>query len=116
MKTYQDLLDEVRARVRETSVTDAASLAKASDTVFLDVREAQEYNVGRIPGAVTISRGTLESDVEARVPRQKRVIVYCSSGNRSVFAADVLADMGYPSVSSLAGGFRGWVSEGGDVE
>jgi rhodanese-related sulfurtransferase len=116
MKTYQDLLDDARARVQETSVKEAAALTTAPDTVFLDVREAQEYNVGKIPGAITISRGLLESDVERVIPRQKRVVVYCSSGNRSVFAAAALAGMGYASVSSLTGGFRGWVAEGGDVD
>jgi rhodanese-related sulfurtransferase len=117
MKTYADLLAEAQARVKEIGVTDAFALRHTTgDVVFIDVREPQEYNLGKIVGAVTISRGNLEKNVEALVPREKPVVVYCASGNRSLFAADVLQEMGYSSVRSLRGGFTGWVAEGGEVE
>jgi len=117
MKTYQEMLAEAKARVREISVKDALALRHTTgDAVFLDVRDPQEYNLGRIPGAVTISRGNLEKNVEAQVPREKTVVVYCANGNRSAFAADTLAAMGYPEVRSLKEGFGGWVAEGGAVE
>src|SRR5438128_1701046 len=89
MKTYQQLLAEAKSRVREIGVKDALALAQSNpDTVFLDVREPQEYNLGKIPRAVTISRGNLEKNVETLVPRDKAVVVYCANGNRSAFAAD----------------------------
>jgi rhodanese-related sulfurtransferase len=117
MKTYQELLAETKARIREVSVREALALQKSSnDVVFLDVREPQEYNVGKIAGALTISRGNLEKNVESQVPRDKPVVVYCANGNRSAFAADVLGVMGYADVRSLREGFSGWVAEGGDVE
>jgi len=117
MKTYQEMLAEAKARVREISVKDALALRHTTgDAVFLDVRDPQEYNLGKIPGAVTISRGNLEKNVEAQVPREKTVVVYCANGNRSAFAADTLATMGYPEVRSLKEGFSGWVAEGGEVE
>jgi len=117
MKTYQQLLAEAKSRVREIGVRDALALAQSNpDTVFLDVREPQEYNLGKIPRAVTISRGNLEKNVEMQVPRDKAVVVYCANGNRSAFAADVLSVMGYSDVRSLREGFSGWVAEGGDVE
>ena len=117
MKTYHELLAEAKSRVREIGVKDALALSQSSpDTVFLDVREPQEYNLGKIPGAVTISRGNLEKNVESLVPREKSVIVYCANGNRSAFAADVLQVMGYSHVRSLREGFSGWVAEGGEVE
>src|SRR5438034_6165201 len=116
MKTYQELLAEVKARVKEISVHDAMTLRHKTDAVFLDVRDPQEYNLGKIPGAVTISRGNLEKNVEALVARDKMVVVYCANGNRSAFAADVLMVMGYGDVRSLNEGFSGWVAEGGDVE
>ncbi|HEU4995016.1 MAG TPA: rhodanese-like domain-containing protein [Gemmatimonadaceae bacterium] len=116
MKTYQELLAETKARIKEISVKDAfALLHTTGDVVFLDVREPQEYNLGKIPGAVTIGRSNLEKHVEAELPRDKTIIVYCSSGNRSAFAAVVLEEMGY-DVRSLREGFSGWVAEGGDVE
>lgn len=117
MKTYQELLAETKARVREIGVTDALALRHTTgDVVFLDVREPQEYNLGRIPGAVAISRGNLEKNVESLVPREKSVVVYCANGNRSAFAAETLATMGYEHVRSLREGFAGWVAEGGAVE
>lgn len=117
MKTYQDLLAEAKSRVREISVRDAARLRGSdSDAVFVDVRDPQEYNLGKIPGAVTISRGNLEKNVEGLVPRDKRVVVYCANGNRSAFAADTMQVMGYRDVASLREGFTGWVAEGGEVE
>jgi sulfur-carrier protein adenylyltransferase/sulfurtransferase len=117
MKTYQELLAEAKARVQEMSVKDAQALRHTTgDAVFLDVRDPQEYNLGKIPGAVTISRGNLEKNVEGQVPREKTVVVYCANGNRSAFAADTMKAMGYDHVRSLREGFTGWVAEGGDVE
>ena len=117
MKTYQELLAETKARIKEISVKDAVALRHTTgDAVFVDVREPQEYNLGKIPGAVTISRGNLEKNIEGQVPRGKPVVVYCANGNRSAFAADVLGVMGYGSVRSLREGFSGWVAEGGEVE
>jgi rhodanese-related sulfurtransferase len=116
-KTGQQLLDEARARVREISARDAIALRAARrDVVFLDIREQPEVNLGMIPGAVHLARGSMETKIEALVPREKRVIIYCANGNRSAFAADTLQQMGYGEVESMAGGFRDWVSLGGDVE
>jgi rhodanese-related sulfurtransferase len=61
-------------------------------------------------------RGTLETTIEAVVERDRPIVVYCASGNRSALAADTLQQMGYGDVSSLIGGFRGWVEAGGDID
>jgi rhodanese-related sulfurtransferase len=117
MKTGQELLDEVKQRITETSVASALdSYRRREHIVFLDVRDPNETGLGRIPGALTVSRGNLESKIEALVPRDAMVIVYCANGNRAAFAADVLEVMGYRNVTSLRDGFRGWVDAGGDVE
>jgi sulfur-carrier protein adenylyltransferase/sulfurtransferase len=117
MKTYQELLAETKARVKEIGVKDAFALRHTTgDVVFLDVRDPQEYNLGKIPGAVTISRSNLEKNVEGAVPREKPIVVYCANGNRSAFVADVMRIMGYDNVRSLREGFSGWVAEGGEVE
>ena len=115
-KTGQQLLDEARARVTEISARDAIALRAANpDVVFLDIREQPEVNLGMIPGAVHLARGSMETKIEALVPREKRVVIYCANGNRSAFAADTLQQMGYADVASLAGGFRDWVALGGEV-
>jgi sulfur-carrier protein adenylyltransferase/sulfurtransferase len=117
MKSYQQLLAEAKSRIQEIGVKDLMALRHTTgDVVILDVREQQEYNLGTIPGAITIGRSNLEKNVEAQVPRDKTVVLVCASGNRSAFAAETLKSMGYEHVRSLREGFSGWVAEGGEVE
>jgi len=116
-KSGQDLFNEAKGRVREISAADAIQRRATGEAVmFLDVRDAQEANLGKIPGAVHVSRGTLEGKVEALVPRAADVVVYCASGNRSALAVETLQQMGYTKLASLAGGFRAWAEQGGEVE
>ena len=117
MKSGQDLINEAKSRIREISAREALQLHRENaHVVFLDVRDQQEVNLGKVPGAAHVSRGNLETKIEALVPRDTRVIIYCASGNRSAFAADTMQQMGYRDVASMAGGFRDWVALGGDVE
>ncbi len=117
MKTAADLIAEAKSRITEVTPQQVMdSQRRGEPLALLDVREPQEVNLGRIPGAVHIPRGQLETSVEARIPRDAHVIVYCASGNRSAFAADTLQTMGYKNVASMSGGIRGWMEAGGDVE
>ncbi len=116
-KTGTDLVDEARSRIREISAADAKAMIDRGDAVtYLDVREPNEWNLGHIPKAVHIPRGNLESKVEALVPRDAKVIVYCARANRSALAADTMQVMGYTDVMSLAGGWGDWVAADGPVE
>lgn len=117
MKTANELVAEARQRITEVSPQDVQRMQQANeDVVILDVRDRNEWNLGHIPGALHISRGTLESNVEKAVPREKRVVAYCASGNRSALAADTMREMGYRDVSSMKGGWKAWVDAGGDVD
>jgi rhodanese-related sulfurtransferase len=116
-KTGTDLVDEARSRIREIAAADAKAMIDRGDSVIcLDVREPNEWNLGHIPKAVHIPRGNLESKVEALVPRDAKVIVYCARANRSALAADTMQTMGYTDVMSLAGGWADWVGADGPVE
>ena len=116
-KTATDLFTEVRARVTQLTVDEAMQQRETHpDTVMLDCREPNEWNLGHIPGALFIPRGILESNVEAAIPREARVIIYCSSGNRSAMAVETLRQMGYADVVTMDGGFRGWIESGGEFE
>jgi rhodanese-related sulfurtransferase len=116
-RTGRDLVDEARARVKEISGADARELRARDPTlVFLDVREANEWNLGRVPGAKHITRGNLESRVEALLSRDQNILVYCARGNRSALAAVTLAEMGYASVASISDGWAGWLAADGEVE
>lgn len=114
MKTGTDLINEAKERIREVSPHEA--LQEQDTAVFIDCREPNEFNLGHIPGAILIPRGQLEQNIEALVTRDKRIILYCASGNRSALGADTLQQMGYTNVVSLAAGFRGWFEAGGEID
>jgi len=117
MKTGAQLLAEARGRIKEVTPQEVMQMqARGEKITLLDVRDLQEVNLGKIPGTLHISRGNLESKVEAQIPRDAHVVIYCASGNRSVFATETLKQMGYANVASMSGGFRGWATSGGDIE
>ena len=114
-KSGVDLIDAAKAKIREVRASDAVNNPEPG-VIYYDCREPNEYALGHIPGAVFLPRGNLETKVEAVLPRNKTILVYCASGNRSALAADTMQQMGYTDVASMADGFRGWVDAGGEVE
>jgi molybdopterin/thiamine biosynthesis adenylyltransferase/rhodanese-related sulfurtransferase len=111
--TYDALIRDLRGKIAEIDVATLAVELKSQTPVVLDVREADEHAQGMIPTTVHIARGFLEQRIERTVPnRETPVVVYCESGNRSVFAARTLVELGYVNVRSLAGGFTGWKRAG----
>jgi rhodanese-related sulfurtransferase len=116
-KSYHDLVREAKTRVREVSPRETMRvLQEHPETVLIDCREPNEFALGYIPGALLIPRGVLEQNVERAVPRDRPVILYCASGNRSALAAEVLHAMGYLDAASMSEGIRGWVDAGGPIE
>lgn len=79
------------------------------DSIVLDVREAEEYEAGHIPGAVLLPVGSISGDTAAAaIPEtDSLVLVYCRSGRRSKLAAEALAGLGYSNVKEF-GGILGW--------
>ena len=117
MPSYRELLQQVRAEIAELDAEHARELIDGGDPVVVDVREQDEWDEGHIPGAVHIPRGHLESRIERAAPDpSRRVLLYCSAGNRSAFAAKTLEEMGFEDVASLAGGFTDWKRNGFPVE
>ena len=113
MPSYRELLQQVKDEIEEIDAARAADLIETDSPVFVDVRERSEWDEGHIPGAVHVPRGHLESRIEHAVPdRDARVVLYCSAGSRSAFAAKALAELGYENVVSLAGGFTDWKRNG----
>src|SRR3989442_8443898 len=109
MATYRELLARVKAEIDEVDAVRARELIETGDPVILDVREQDEWDEGHIPGALHVPRGNLESRIEGAAPdRERAVLVYCSAGNRSAFAAKTLEELGYADVVSLSGGFTDW--------
>jgi sulfur-carrier protein adenylyltransferase/sulfurtransferase len=117
MPSYRELLQQVRHEISEVDAGGARDLIDERDPLVVDVREQDEWDEGHIPGAVHIPRGFLESRIERAAPDSTRpVLLYCSAGNRSAFAAKTLAELGYEDVASLAGGFTDWKRNGFPVQ
>jgi len=109
-KTYRELVDGAKSRIKEVGTGEIQAMA---DSTIVDVREDAEWDQGHLPGAMHLSRGVLEYRVEKLLPdKDAPIVLYCGGGGRSALAADVLQEMGYTNVCSLAGGFRGWTAAG----
>jgi sulfur-carrier protein adenylyltransferase/sulfurtransferase len=117
MATYRELLAQVKTEIDEISSIEAHERLESSDgSIFVDVREPDEWDEGHIPGAIYTGRGRLEQRIEGLVPDKGRaLVVYCSAGSRSAFSAKVLEELGYSNVVNLAGGFSDWKRNGFEV-
>jgi sulfur-carrier protein adenylyltransferase/sulfurtransferase len=116
-KTGQDLIEEAKQQIEEVTPEQVREMqARGERVVYLDVREPNEWNLGRLPQAVHLPRGNLETKIEALIDRNQKVVIYCARGNRSALAALTMKQMGYESVASMARGFQGWADISGEVE
>src|SRR5436305_7763517 len=112
MASYRDLLQAAKSEIEEADARNAQALLD-DGAVLVDVRERDEWEQGRIPGAVHVPRGYLEQRIEQAAPdRSQPVVLYCAAGNRSAFAAKTLAELGYERPVSLAGGYTDWQQNG----
>jgi rhodanese-related sulfurtransferase len=120
-KTLGDFVREARARICEWSAEDAHDRLAAGHVLVVDVREADEFTLGHLPGALSVPRGILEGAADPgyklRVEplcraRRQPTLLYCQTGARSAMAAATLQEMGFEQVYSLAGGVECWVAEG----
>ena len=79
--------------------------------VIVDVRRADEYAAGHIPGAILIPNESIGTEKPEQLPNKDQIIlIYCRSGNRSKQAAQKLADMGYTNIYEF-GGINTWTGE-----
>lgn len=119
-KSLKDFVTDAKSRIREISAADAATLTSNPTVLILDVREPAEWAEAHLPGALHVPRGMLEAKADMDYPnreprladRGQTIIVHCASGARSAMAADVLQQMGFTDVRSLAGGIAAWSAAG----
>jgi rhodanese-related sulfurtransferase len=113
-EAFLRLVNESRARVRETNVQEVKKRMDAGEKfTVVDVREDNEWARGHLPGAIHMGRGVIERDIETRFPDKKtELVLYCGGGFRSALSADNLQKMGYTNVISMDGGWRGWLEAG----
>jgi len=86
----------------------------AEGAQLIDVRRDYEFEAGRIGGARQIEMNDLTANAET-IDRDRPVIFYCRTGNRSGMAADAFREAGYEAYN-LAGGIEGWVAEGRELD
>lgn len=108
---FLTLVEMVRENINETDVFAVKKmLDNADDIILIDVREESEWVAGHIPGAIHLSKGIIERDIEKKIPdKSKALVLYCGGGFRSALAADNIQKMGYTHVLSMDGGMRAWL-------
>jgi len=126
-KSLDDLVREALAVVEEVRPEEVRRLLDRPGREgweIVDVREADEFAEGHVPGARNFPRGMLEvrADLEHKkrdpwlADRSRKLILYCGGGNRSALAAQVLQQMGFTQVRSLAEGWTGWTARDFPIE
>ncbi len=118
MKKFNELVAESAKNVTEIFPWDLEERFQENPSLLLlDIREPYEYDAMHIKDSLNVPRGVLETacewDYEETISllvksRDKEVIVACHSGNRSIFACEVMQKLGYKNVVSLKTGLRGW--------
>ena len=122
-KTTAHLIAEAKGRIENLSPAAVAAELEGGDVLLVDVREAEEWQQGSIPGAIHTSRGMLEFSADPTSAYYRpgfdpagRIILFCASGGRSALAADMLQILGYDRIAHLDGGLKAWRDAGLTVE
>jgi len=115
---FLKLVNDSKSRIREVSVDETRQRMNADRRVrLIDVREDNEWQAAHASGAEHLGKGIIERDIEAQIAdKSTELILYCGGGFRSALAADVLQQMGYTNVFSMAGGWKAWKDSGAPVE
>ena len=121
--SVKQMMETANAAVPRITAAEARDMIAKGNTLVVDVRDAPEVEKsGKLAGAVNVSRGMLEFRADPESPahdpafrKDRPIILYCASGGRSALAGKTLVDMGFKDVRNL-GGFKDWVSAGGEVE
>src|SRR6195256_3855787 len=115
---FLKLVNDAKSRIREVTVAETrARLVADANVRLIDVREDHEWDAAHAAGAEHLGKGIMERDIEAAAPdKASELILYCGGGYRSALVADVLQQMGYTNVYSMAGGWKAWKDAGAPVE
>jgi rhodanese-related sulfurtransferase len=106
------LVNDAKSRVEEIDIAAYQEMAREGH-LLIDVREDHEWAAGHAAGAIHMSKGTIERDIEVHVPdASTKMVLYCGGGYRSALVADALRKMGYRHAISLDGGWRAWNEAG----
>src|SRR5207244_13218091 len=111
--SFEQLVTEAKKNITEISPQDAAAKLKSGEAVIVDVRDKDEWDEGHIPGALHMSRGTIELDIEEKVPDTNAMIIcHCGGGGRGEPATESLKKMGSRNGRNMPGGSKAWKAKG----
>lgn len=115
---FLKIVNDAKSRIKEVTVQETRDrLSANANAKLIDVREDNEWEAAHAAGAEHLGKGIIERDIETAVPdKSTELILYCGGGYRSALAADVLWQMGYTNVWSMAGGWKAWKESGAPVE
>jgi rhodanese-related sulfurtransferase len=106
------LVNEAKSHIKQVDIAQYQEMARDGH-VLIDIREDHEWAQGRAAGAIHLSKGIIERDIESEIPdKSTTMVLYCGGGYRSALAAQELQKMGYHNVISLDGGWRAWNQAG----
>ena len=110
----KDMVAKAKASIQKVSAADVkAMIDKKDKVIYLDVRDSGEFAAGHLPGAMNISRGTLEFNVFNKIQDQNaKIIVYCKTAGRSSLATKTLNDLGYKNAILMDASFESWIKAG----
>jgi rhodanese-related sulfurtransferase len=113
-KTPEQLVKESKALIKEVSIDDVKKMIDTKENVIiLDVTDKHEFEGGHLPGAINISRGTLEFKVAQIIPdKNSKIVVYCGLDLRGPLATKTLNDLGYNNAVNMAGVLKAWKAAG----
>ena len=98
---------------KEVSAKEARDLIESRDPLVLDVRTPREFYGGHLKDAKLIPVQQLEARIsEIEDHKDKEILLYCRSGNRSTVAAEILRRNGFTKLYNMRHGIRGWLQEG----
>jgi rhodanese-related sulfurtransferase len=111
---FLKLVRDAKTRIKEEDIHATKKRMDSGERfVLIDTREDSEWARGHLPGAIHLSKGIIERDIENSIPdKGATIVLYCGGGFRSALAADNLRKMGYGNVVSMDGGWRGWTEAG----
>ena len=114
----KEMVAKAKAAIKTVSTEEVkAAIDKKEKAIFLDVRDPQEYAAGHLPGAINVSRGTLEFNIFGKIPDQTaKVYVYCKTAGRSTLATKTMNDLGYKNAVLMDAQFEDWIKAGYPVE
>jgi len=115
---FLKLVNDAKSRVKEIDIQAYQNMVASNEPhILVDTREDSEWAAGHVKGALHLSKGVIERDVETKVPdKSAKLVLYCGGGFRSALAADNLQQMGYTNAISLDGGWRALKESGLPVE